>query len=249
VTEHAYLRVADDLRRQIIDGTLAPGARMPSQAQIRETYQVSDTVALEARRVLIAEGLAEGRSGSGTFVRPRPVLHRLARSHYQAGTGRGSPFRAEQADAGRTGDWESESETTGASPTIAERLAIEVGARCMRTTYTFRADGRPVMLSTSWEPLAITGKTAIITPEDGPYAGRGVVERMAAIGVTITNALEEVTARPALADEARQLGGVAGHLVLDIQRTYYTEDGKPVETADIVIPADRYRVSYHLPVR
>ncbi|MER8041130.1 GntR family transcriptional regulator, partial [Streptomyces hydrogenans] len=25
--------------------------------------------------------------------------------------------------------------------------------------------------------------------------------------------------------------------------------GLPVETADVVVPADRYRLSYHLPVR
>src|ERR687898_407562 len=69
----AYLRVADDLRQQISNGTLPPHARLPSQASIRARYGVSDTVALEARKVLMAEGLVEGRSGSGTYAREHPV--------------------------------------------------------------------------------------------------------------------------------------------------------------------------------
>ena len=72
----AYLRVAGDLRRKILDGTLPPHARLPSQARIRSEYGVSDTVALEARKVLMAEGYVEGRSGSGTYVRERPKRQR-----------------------------------------------------------------------------------------------------------------------------------------------------------------------------
>jgi len=36
--------------------------------------------------------------------------------------------------------------------------------------------------------------------------------------------------------------------VIEIRRTYYAS-GRPVETADVVIPAERYRAVYHLPVR
>ena len=51
-----------------------------------------------------------------------------------------------------------------------------------------------------------------------------------------------------LAEELLALGGVPGHVVLVVQRTYFAS-GRPVETADVVVPADRYRVSYHLPVK
>lgn len=43
----AYLRVASDLREKIVNGSLPPHTRLPSQARIREEYGVSDTVALE----------------------------------------------------------------------------------------------------------------------------------------------------------------------------------------------------------
>ncbi|MCP3766827.1 MULTISPECIES: GntR family transcriptional regulator [unclassified Streptomyces] len=243
----AYLRVAGDLRKKIVDGRLPPHTRLPSQARIREEYGVSDTVALEARKVLMAEGLVEGRSGSGTYVRERPVPRRVARSGFRPERG-ATPFRQEQADGDVRGTWESSSEQTDAGGAVAERLEIESGSRVMRTRYVFREAGEAMMLSTSWEPLALTGRTPVMLPEEGPLGGMGVVERMRAIDVIVDNVTEEVGARPGLAEELALLGGVPGHVVLVIQRTYYAS-GRPVETADVVIPADRYRVAYHLPVR
>ncbi|MEU9243316.1 GntR family transcriptional regulator [Streptomyces shenzhenensis] len=243
----AYLRVAGDLRKKIVDGSLPPHTRLPSQARIREEYGVSDTVALEARKVLMAEGLVEGRSGSGTYVRERPVPRRVARSGFRPAGG-ATPFRQEQSDAAARGTWESSSEQTEAGAAIADRLGIRLGDRVMRTRYLFRDAGDPMMLSTSWEPLAVTGRTPVMLPEEGPLGGMGVVERMRAIDVVVDNVTEEVGARPGLAEELLVLGGVPGHVVLVIQRTYYAS-GRPVETADVVIPADRYRASYHLPVK
>ncbi|GFH37774.1 GntR family transcriptional regulator [Streptomyces pacificus] len=243
----AYLRVASDLRRKIVDGSLPPRTRLPSQARIREQYGVSDTVALEARKVLMAEGLVEGRSGSGTYVRERPVPRRIARSGYRPPAG-ANPFRQEQAAEGARGTWESSSEQEPAGASVAGRLGVFPGDRVMRTRYVFRDSGEPVMLSTSWEPLSITGRTPVMLPEEGPLGGCGVVERMGAIDVVVDNVVEEVGARPGLAEELLLLGGVPGHVVMVIQRTYYAS-GRAVETADVVVPADRFRLAYHLPVR
>ncbi|MBB5936691.1 GntR family transcriptional regulator [Streptomyces zagrosensis] len=243
----AYLRVAGDLRQKIVAGELPPHTRLPSQARIRQEYGVSDTVALEARKVLMAEGLVEGRSGSGTYVRAQPVLRRLIRTGYRT-VDDCTPFRQEQADETVRGTWESSSIQEEATSDVAARLLITPGQRVMRTRYVFRAANEPTMLSTSWEPLAITGRTPVLLPEEGPLAGRGVVDRMAAIDLVVDNVVEEVGARPGLAEEMLALGGCAGHAVLVISRTYYA-GGRPVETADVVTSADRYRVAYHLPVR
>jgi DNA-binding GntR family transcriptional regulator len=243
----AYLRVASDLREKIANGSLPPHTRLPSQARIREEYGVSDTVALEARKVLMAEGLVEGRSGSGTYVRERPVPRRIARSGYRPPSG-ANPFRQEQAADGARGTWESTSEQEQANAVVAARLGVEPGERVMRTRYVYRDGGEPMMLSTSWEPLAVTGRTPVMLPEEGPLGGCGVVERMAAIDVVVDNVVEEVGARPGLAEELLALGGVPGHVVMVVERTYFAS-GRAVETADVVVPADRFRIAYHLPVR
>lgn len=242
----AYLRIADDLRQQIADGRLAPGARVPSRHQLAAEHSVSDRVAVEAVRILVAEGLVEARPGSGTYVRAKPELKRLTRSWYREARD-GSPFRADMAAQGRTGTWRSSSEKTTAPPAVAERLAIPEGAAVMRTRYTFLADdGLPVMLSTSWEPLSLTSGTEVMLPEDGPHAGQGVTLRMRAIGVDVQLATEIVTARSILGSEAELLAEPIGSIVIVIQRTY-TGD-RPVETADIVVPVDRYELAYVIPV-
>ncbi|MBB5998199.1 UTRA domain-containing protein [Streptomonospora salina] len=145
------------------------------------------------------------------------------------------------------GGWESASETVRVADGIADRLAVEAGAEVMRTSYTFTGDDEPVMLSTSYEPLEITRGTSVVLPEDGPHSGRGVVERMRQIGQRIVHAGEIVTARSATDEEANRLRLSRGTVMMVIQRTYYTQD-RPVETADIVVPPDRYELAYMIPV-
>lgn len=244
----SYLAVADRLRARIFAGELAPGARLPSIAQLQRDEHIGKTQAENVLSLLISEGLAEARIGSGTYVRQRAPQIRIARMHYGAPAGAGSPFAVEQRAAGRVPSWSNQSDATTVLPAIAGRLGIEPGDRVMRTAYVFTSNAQPVMLSTSYEPLAITGRTPIMLPEAGPYAAAGVVDRMAAIGITVAYAREEPWARRALAAEAELLGGVAGDLVIVIERTYLATDGRPVETADIVIPADRYRLVYEVPV-
>jgi DNA-binding GntR family transcriptional regulator len=247
LVQPVYLRIADDLRRRIVEGRLAPGDKVPSRHELAREYQVSDRVAVEAVRLLVSEGYVESRSGSGTYVRRRPQVKRLTRSWYRESRGRSSsPFRADMESQGRTGAWRAGSETATASPAIAERLKIREGAEVMRTRYTFLADDEPVMASTSWEPLEITRGTPVMLPEEGPHAGAGVVARMRAIGITVELATEVVTARSILAEEAELLDEPQGTIVMVIQRTY--SGGRPVETADIIVPVDRYELAYTIPV-
>jgi len=247
VTQPAYLRIADNLRRQIVDGRLAPGDRVPSRHQLAREHGVSDRVAVEAVRRLVSEGYVESRSGSGTYVRRRPRVKRLTRSWYREASGRGSsPFRADMEAQSRAATWRSVSETSTASPAVAERLGIAEGDPVLETRYTFLADGEPVMLSTSWEPLEVTRGTPVMLPEEGPHAGAGVVARMRAIGQEVSLATEVVTARAILSDEAELLSEPVGSIVMVIQRSY--AGYRPVETADIVVPVDRYELAYTIPV-
>ena len=66
----AYLQVADDLRTQIRTGALEPGAQLPSMAQLRQRYGVSNTVVRDALNELRRDGLVVGQQGKGVFVRP-----------------------------------------------------------------------------------------------------------------------------------------------------------------------------------
>ncbi|MFI6332900.1 GntR family transcriptional regulator [Micromonospora chersina] len=242
----AYLAIAAELRAAILAGDLAAGAKLPSETQLMAQHGVSRTVAKWAISVLKGEGLVDGRAGSGVYVRDARRLVRHAHGRdMRAGAGPTSPFARDTARAGQQGTWEHDSRREEADARIAGRLAVDPGAPVMRTAYRFLADGEPIQLSTSYEPLHLTGGTAVEWPEDG--AAVGVVARMDAIGVHVDEFVERVSLRAALDTEVAALALPARASVLTIERTYYAA-GLPVETADIVLPGGRYDLVYRIPV-
>jgi DNA-binding GntR family transcriptional regulator len=64
-----YEEVAADLRRRIESGEFPPGAKLPSRAELRVHYQVSDTVADKAMMILRLAGMTEVLPGVGVYVR------------------------------------------------------------------------------------------------------------------------------------------------------------------------------------
>src|SRR5690606_41665211 len=107
------LRVVEDIRRQILDGTLPPGSQIPSRAQLTRKYQVGETAARHALRALAAEGLVVGRIGSGHYVRERSELTPLHRWRF---LDRPTPFAIDLQSQGRRVTWDWHSEPAAAGP-------------------------------------------------------------------------------------------------------------------------------------
>jgi GntR family transcriptional regulator len=262
-----YLRVLEDLRDQIRGGTLAPGARVPSRNGIIARYGVGETAAKHALQVLAAEGLIEARAGSGSYVRRLPVAAPLEhdRLHFPGspfglhvpgspfGLDGGDPAAGGRDDANHGGhaprlSWEYQSERVPAPAHVARRLRLPDGDQLVtRTRYLMSADGSPVQLATSFEPAARTAQTPVPFPEQGTFAGRGVAERMQAIGIGVDQVVEEISVRPALSAEAAVLNIPPGSPVLLIERSHRSGE-RTVETGEIVIAADRFRLRYRFPV-
>ncbi len=243
----AYLRIAADLRARIVAGELAQGMKISTETALMAEYGVSRTVAKNAILVLKGEGIVEGRRGSGVYVRSVPRLVRHA--HFRGmrhEPGSTSPFARDAARTGRQGGWDHHSEHAEADLETARRLGIEPGAPIMATRYVFRADGEPIQVSYSREPLELTAGTPIEWPENG--AAVGVVARFDHIGLRIDECEERVRDRPATPDEieALQLPPRLVH-VQTVERTYFVQ-GRPVETADIVFPVGRYEIVYRFPI-
>lgn len=241
-----YQEIADDLSEQIVNGVLTPGQRIPSRSELKTLYGASDQTVDRAVRILKTGGLVEGQFGRGVFVRERTVLGALDRTP-AAHPADASPFAADILAKGMKPNWEASSLTASASPRIAARLGIAPGEPVMCTEYEYTADRQPVQLATSWEPLAVTEGTDVLFPERGPYSGRGVRTRMAVLGITGLTARESIGARPATSDEAEALGCPPGSPVITVERTYVAPDGRAVETADLVIRSDRWRLAYTVP--
>ncbi|MBB2912253.1 GntR family transcriptional regulator [Streptosporangium becharense] len=232
-SDPVYLRVVADIRRQIVDGSLPPGALIPSRARLTRKYGVGETAARHALRVLAAEGLIVGRVGSGHYVRDRPALVPLHRWRpYDR-----LPFGADAHPQGGRPGWDRRTDTAEATPDIARRLRLDEFAPVIRTRYVLRGEGRPVQLATSYEPVESAH-------EDG---ARGPGPRPPMAGATVTEIVEQVYTRVPQPAESDVLALPAGVHVLHVERTHWAGD-RPVETSDIVIPGDRFRLVYTHPL-
>ncbi|HXT05631.1 MAG TPA: PLP-dependent aminotransferase family protein [Roseiarcus sp.] len=88
------LRVHSALRAVIVDGALAPGARLPSSRDMARRLGVGRNVVVAAFEHLISDGLIEARRGSGAYVSARlpPPPRAAAAPQVAAMFGRRMPF-------------------------------------------------------------------------------------------------------------------------------------------------------------
>lgn len=74
-TQPRYRVLADLLRQEIVGGTYAPGAQLPTEAELSTKFGMSRGTVVKAIDTLVGEGLVTKRQGSGSFV-SMPTLHR-----------------------------------------------------------------------------------------------------------------------------------------------------------------------------
>ncbi|MDR7124540.1 FadR/GntR family transcriptional regulator [Pseudotabrizicola sp. 4114] len=74
-TEHLPARIAAQFARQIQEGDLKPGDKLPTENAMSKNFGVSRTVIREAIAQLRNEGMIETRQGVGAFVIDRPTRH------------------------------------------------------------------------------------------------------------------------------------------------------------------------------
>lgn len=63
-----YEQIVEQIEKHIVDGTLQPGDKLPSERQLCEQFSVSRTVIREAIRALHQKGFVDIQHGRGTFI-------------------------------------------------------------------------------------------------------------------------------------------------------------------------------------
>jgi GntR family transcriptional regulator len=240
-----YVEIADDLRGRINRGEWEPGDPFLSHQEIKEQYGVSSTTAAGVRSILLSQGILEPRPGARMTVRRPPERRRIDRTS-AAPESSAHPLREQEITAGRAGEWASKTRWAQTPREIAELLRVEAGSKAVVTDYQFRSAGRLVRLARCWEPDALVGGTVVQLPEEGPYAGRGVVERMEALGIGPLTVRDELVACPASHDEAQLLAVGLGSPVLRATRVYTGPDGRPVHVEQSVVRGETSSMIYRL---
>jgi len=244
-----YRQVADMLREKIQRGELEPGDRLPSESELAEHFNLTRMTIRHAIQDLKNEGLVISEHGRGVFVRAAPPVRRLAadrfaRRHRQAGK---AAFLAEAEQSGHMADVDRiEVGYMPATADVAHRLKVSEGARVVRRSRRYLANGRPVEQATSYVPADVAAGTAIEQLNTGPG---GIYARMEEAGHTLSHFVEEVSARMPSPEERRSLDMSPGVPVITLVRTAYDTAERPLEVCDTVKVAHAYVLEYRVPAQ
>ena len=115
ILEPVYATLATRLRRDIANGTLAPGAYLPSEATLQREQNVSRGTVRRAIDELIGEGLVISLNGRGHQVRQSMPLVWMA----------SDPERNNGSDAGPSDVWSRSVRAQGYEP--SEEIRTEIG--------------------------------------------------------------------------------------------------------------------------
>jgi GntR family transcriptional regulator len=83
VTTSIYKQIASSITNAIDDGLLKFNDKLPTEKEICEAYQISNTAVKMAYDKLIKEGLIKRIKGKGTFVTNRPTYKTALHSFYE----------------------------------------------------------------------------------------------------------------------------------------------------------------------
>lgn len=208
-------QVVDELRTAIVDGTRAPGERLPSEPDLARTLGISRPTLRDALRALEDEGLVRRVHGSGTYVTGRPLL----RNNLERNAGVTDVI----ASFGQVPGTLARTVAEEPAPAwVTEALGIE-RALVLRRIRT--ADGRPVVYSVDYVRPG--------TPVDGESL-------YATLGTAINHGV--ATLRPVTADAflAGALGVAQGAPLLELRQVDYDEADAALAAAQEYHVADAF---------
>jgi GntR family transcriptional regulator len=238
------VRVADELRAKIDDGEYAPGRQLPTLDQLGQHFKCSLAAIRKAIDLLKQQGVVVTVQGRGTFVRERPHprrhgIERYSRSRWAVG-------KPEVEQQGRTTDQLiRELAEVPASPPVAWRLGIEPGTPVWVRRRITLIDDRPNELADSYYELSLVHDTPIMQENTGPGGGFARLEEQ---GVRLSRITEELAVRMPTGPESIALELPPGTPVVDLVRTTYSADERPVEVMLAVIAGDMVTFSYDFPI-
>ncbi|MGW8778767.1 GntR family transcriptional regulator [Streptomyces sp. NPDC055796] len=236
-------QIADDLRARIDSGEFGPGARLLGEPALVKQYGVAKMTAANALKLLVAEGAAYARPGSGTYVREfkpirRVATRRLSRSQWSSGA---SIWAADVNERpAEVVDIEIH-ETASAPQWVTRALRLEQGAPVLVRSRRYVVDGSPVQLATSYFAADPVRDTPITQSDPGPG---GVYARLADLGMAPAAFTEELRARMPSSEEAELLDLLPATPVVEIHRTAMTAEGRPVELNHMLLDAGSYVMQY-----
>jgi len=243
-----YRQIADDLRRRIESGELAPASQLPTEIELLEHYDASRNTVRDAIKWLTTLSLIETRPGQGTFVieKINPFVTTLT-GDPETGRGGGEEgvYVAEVAAAHRVSEIsEPRVEIRRADKVVARNLRIEEGAQVVSRHQQRLIDGTPWSLQTSFYPMTLVTQGADRLLQATGVEGGTVAYLAEHRGVQQAGYRDTIAMRAPSEAEARifKLPADGRVPVFEVFRVAFDRDYNRIRLTITVYPADRNRL-------
>ncbi|NGN64118.1 GntR family transcriptional regulator [Streptomyces sp. A7024] len=239
-----YRLVADALRREIEDGSLPPGARVPSENKLMERFEVSRNTARSGLHLLVSEGLISSSQGLGYEVHANEIFElNASRFENLEFPQDGDAYSTDVKSAGRRPHQTFRVEVQPASKDVAKRLEVEPGATAvLRFCHRFVDDVPWSTQATYYPEWLVSAAPRLAEPGD---IEEGTTRYLAARGTVQDRYFDEIATRMPTPDEARLLEVGAGVPVLLWTRTGYSGE-RPVRCTVTTLRGDLNRMNYEI---
>jgi GntR family transcriptional regulator len=240
-------RIAANIRALIMSGEWEPGWKIPKTDELIAEHGASNVTIQRALNLLKAEGLLEGKAGSGVYVRER-APQTIQPASFMAPSEPGQPYRW-VTEAGkrqqRGGNQIIRVEETSPPKRVRAILGLpEDGVAVLRSRIGL-LDDEPAELVDSYYPADLARGTRLADRRKIPG---GSPTLLAEMGYPPREQEDEVAARPATSREYVHLELPADIPVIEVFRVVYSDDRRPIEVTVLVKPAHLFKMGYHLPV-
>lgn len=225
-----YRQLADIIRSAIDQGQMIDNQALPSERELAETYGVSRDTVRKSVRYLEERGVIYSDHGRGTFVSPALVrrMSRFIDSFTQDTQHRG----------GAAGQRVLVVETVAAAMGVAALLGVDPGYPLVRVRRVRTIDDVPVGLHDAHFPLPRGARLEMAEVEGAGSLYKLLTGRY---GFAPAEAVENLNAGTADAEEARLLGIDKGSPILICERITLSERREPIEYCVMkYVPSYRY---------
>lgn len=219
--------IAQTLAGEIARGHVAPGDRLPTEAELAARFGVNRHTVRHALADLAAQGLVHARRGAGVFVTARPTEYPLGRRvrFHQAVQAQGQVPSRELTRI----------ETRPADPDEAQALGLTAGDPVHVVEGVSSADGQPLAAFRSVFPAAFLRDLP-----DALRSGASITGALTVCGITdYTRASTRLTAKPAKPMLALRLRLPEGAPILRAVAVNVDGQGRPVEYGTTWFAGDR----------
>lgn len=229
---HAQLR--DALRARILDGRLAPGAKLPSESELTAEHGVSRITVRQALGALQSEGLIVKLHGKGAFVSHPKAAQSLNRLE-----GLNEALALEQhAVSSKRLIWRE----VRAPAVVARQLGLPSGESVYHLQTVRYLDRKPLSVNNSYLPRLLGEKLARVD-----FSQRDLIDVFEHEGgLKIGEAQLAIGAGLARPQDAKLLHLDPGAPVLEVERLLHVADGGPIHVEMAVYRADTFRYKLNL---